>query len=254
MKNKLFKSFFILLLMLSMIFAYGQEEKKMPTMYSIHLDPVKPSMYQEYEKLSKEFIALLKENDVKDFDFLTSVSQEFNYYYISSVDKMADFDKSPMAGLSEEAQGKLKSLFDGMDKCYDRHGTYMLYLDKELTYMPEEFSIATPGEPYRVYYTHHYDPANGDAIYEAFKNVKNQLQSKQSTWNYRVYHSGFGVVGNYILVAFSAKDAMDFEAKHKANWELMGDEFGEAINQLFKYTSRFEVERAWMREDLSYKN
>lgn len=253
MKNKSFSILLVLFMFFSISSSFSQDEKTIPTMYSIHLDPVKPSMHQEYEKLAKDFVALLKEYDVKDFDYSTSVSEEFNYYYISNVEKMADFDKSPMAGLSEEAQGKLNAIFDKMDECYDRHGTYMLYLDTTLTYMPNGFSISTPGEPYRVYYMHHYDPSQGDEMYAAVKNIRDIMEEKQSNRYFRVYHSGFGVVGNYVLFAFSAKDAIDFATQSKANWELIGEDLQEAVDQLFKYTSKFEVERAWMRDDLGYQ-
>ena len=38
----------------------------------------------------------------------------------------------------------------------------------------------------------------------------------------------------------------------KANRELLGEDFGNAVQEMMKYTSRFEVERAWIREDLGY--
>ena len=254
MKNMLLRCSTIFTFILVWGFSSAQDTKPVPTMYSIHADYVKPSMIMEYEKTLKEFSAFLTENKVKDFDYSAFVTEEFKYLFVNPMDKMADLDSNPMAQISDKAQqDKLKEIFSRMDPCYSKHGNYMLFMDSTLTYMPDGFSNTTPGESFRVFFYHHYEPQHGEDIYKAFKAIRDMYGENNAKMHFRAYHSGFGLTENYILVAISAKDASDFDAKNRAVWELLGEDYQNAIIKLMKYTSKYEIERAWHREDLSFK-
>ena len=60
------------------------------------------------------------------------------------------------------------------------------------------------------------------------------MYKKNSKEYYRLYRSGFGAPGQFIIVAISAKSAEDYERILKANKELLGDARTPIYDELFK--------------------
>ena len=70
--------------------------------------------------------------------------------------------------------------------------------------------------------------------------------------HYRVYHSGFGADGTYIMVAVAAKDAGDMEAKSKANEALLGDDLNALRAEILALMESNREMKGWVRKDLAY--
>ena len=164
----------------------------------------------------------------------------------------AELDERPFADMAEAMGDDYGKLFERFDKCYDSHGTYIITLDEELTYMPEGFSQIQDGQDYRNYYFIHYTPENRKNLREAIKGVKEMFASKGSKNYYRIYRTGFGAMDNYYLVAVSCKDEIDSAQKTKANQELLGPERFEVFGKVLKYASKMEEVTGEIRRDLSY--
>ena len=76
--------------------------------------------------------------------------------------------------------------------------------------------------------------------------------SVNSPLHYRVYRSGFGTVGTYYLVAFAAKDAIDFETRFAKHRELGGENLMGKLQELRSLTEKYEEVEGMVRPDLSY--
>ena len=221
--------------------------------YSVHEDQVKPSMTAEYEKANKELIAKLKEHNIQDINWITSTTQDGKYLYVSPIENMADLDKRPFAALAEKmGSEEMGELFNSMNNCYDNHGTYVIHLDKTLTYMPDGITQTPEGENYRRFFYLHTTPKNYDKLVEKMKAIKELYAAKDSKIHYRVYHAGFGIVGSYIMVAVAAADGAAYEKASKENQELLGEEGKTAFDEVFKYVSKFEAFTGRVRPDLAY--
>lgn len=223
--------------------------------YSVHEDQVKFSKIADYEKASKELIAKLKEHKIQGLNWISSTTQDGKYLYVSPINNMADLDKNPFAALAEkmgsEAMGKI---FDDMDKCYTNHGDYILNLNKDLTYMPTGITLTPEGENYRRFFYLHVTPSNHGKLVEKMKALKDLYTSKGSKVSYRVYHSGFGVVGSYILVAVAATDGVSYEKRAAENRTLLGEEGKKLLDEIFMLVSKFETETGALRPDLGYSS
>ncbi|WP_298481160.1 hypothetical protein [uncultured Maribacter sp.] len=221
--------------------------------YWIHEDQVKPSMVTEYEKTTKNLVAKCKEHNLQGLDWITTVTEEYKYLYVTPIDSMADINYAAFDVLSKK-MGKeaLSELFSDMDKCYDKHGDYIIRLDKELSYMPEGITQTPEGMPYRKFTYYHYTPENYDEVFEKAAAIKAVFESKNATMHYRVYKSGFGTMGSYFLVAVAAKSAEDYERLSKENRKILGEEFGKLLGELHKKVSKIERESGAMRPDLDY--
>lgn len=241
-KNSLLISF-----ILCLTFYTTQAQK----FYRVHQDNVKPSMMLEYEKIAKEFNEACKAHNVQT-KWLATTMDDFRYLYVSPIENFADLDERPMADMAKAMGDDFGKLFDRFDKCYDSHGSYIIVLDEELTYMPEGISQTQEGQDYRDYYFIHFTPENAKNLREAMKGVKEMFASKGSKNHYRIYRTGFGQMDSYYMVAMSSKDAVDSAQKSKANQELLGPDRFEVFGKVLKYASKMEEVTGEIRRDLSY--
>ncbi len=247
----------LLLMLITFVFVgsmYAQEEKK-SQMYLVHEDQVKPSMLTQYEKASKLFADKMKEHDIQSTSWLSSVTDDFRYMYVTPIESMADLDDNDWVDeLSEkmgaDAFGEMMSEFS---PCYDRHGNYVISMDKELTYMPDGITQTTEGKNFRKFFYIYHSPENSKAMRSAMKGVKDLFASKNSTSHYRVYSSGFGTMDTYYLVAISAKDPISMEQQSAANDKLLGEDAKPVFGKVMGLATRFVEYTGNIRPDLSYK-
>ncbi|TBW28915.1 hypothetical protein [Gramella sp. KN1008] len=231
---------------------WAQEAKNQA--FWIHEDRVKPSMLAEYEQVAKGFADTCKKHALKDVQWATASMDDGTYLYISPIQNMADLDKNSFAPL-REAMGdeEFSKIFQNFDKCYDSHGDYITVLNSELSYMPDGLTTETPGKDYRVWHRMDVTPSNIQNLRGKMKELKELFASKGSPMHYRVYHSGFGAMGNYYVAVVSAKDAQDYDRMAAENDELLGKEGQQLFEEMFKYVDAYSVKRGGMRPDLAYK-
>lgn len=244
---KTIKKFLLLafIICLATSLSFGQKA------YMIHQDNVKPSMVWEYESIAKEFNDACKEHN-PDTSWITVQTSGFVYMYVTPMESFAEMDKNPFKDMATAMGDKWKDIFDRFDKCYDSHGNYVVVLDEELTYMPEGISQTQEGQNYRDYFYVYYKPENAKKLRAGMKAVKEMHVSKGSKSYYRIYHSSFGSMESYYLVAMSSKDEVDSAQKGKANEELLGPERHEVFKKVLSYAERMEATEGEIRPDLAY--
>ncbi len=219
----------------------------------VHEDQVKPSMVKEYEAVSKDFIAACKEHDLKDADWSTASIDDGTYLSISPIKNMADFDKNPLAPLSEKmGEENFRAIFTRFNKCYDNHRNYVVHLINDMSYMPNGITTNTPGEDYRKWHFLHVTPENVANLRDKMKEIKTLYEKKGAKEYYRVYRSGFGNPGDYYLVVVSAKDAQSYEKTSNETEALLGEEGERLFGEMMKYVHKYEPKTGRMRPDLGY--
>lgn len=222
-------------------------------MFMIHADYVKPSTEAEYVAVSKDFVAECKKHNLQNADWTTVRLDNGTYLSFESISNMAALDVNSFAPL-EEKMGKanFQALFERFNKCYDRHGSYILTRIESLTYMPEGAQAAQEGQNYRKYHYLYVTPATAKMVAEKMKAVKELYTKKGSKEYYRVYHSGFGTLGEFFLVAISAKDEQSYAKQSDENEALLGDEGKKLLDDLFKNIARYDPVTGYIRQNLSY--
>jgi len=221
--------------------------------YHVHEDQVKPSKVMQYEITAKALVNKMKEHNIQSTRWLATSTDNFRYLYVTPIKNMADLDKRPFTPLREkmgdEAFGELMS---GFGACYDIHGDYVIYMDKELTYMPDGISQTPEGENFRKFFYIYMSPKNSSKMRDAMKAVKDMFANKNSTNYYRVYRSGFGTMGSYYMVAISAKDPIEMEQKSAANDKLLGEDAASVFGKVLGLSLSFEEYTAKIRPELGY--
>lgn len=231
--------------------ALAQESKNQA--YYIHEDQVKPSMIQEYEAVSKDFAQACKTHMLQGVKWNIATTTTNKYLTISPIENMAELDNNVFAPLREK-MGKeaFGDIFKRFNKCYDVHRDYIVYLNKELTYMPEGIDINTEGKNYRKWHRLYVAPENIQNLKGKLKELKALFEKKGSKEYYRIYHNGFGAEGDYYVAVLSAVDAEDYARQSKENEALLGEEGKKLFAEMMEYVLRYETEEGVMRPDLAY--
>lgn len=169
MRTQKFNFLIVSLLLLPMGLLQAQEKKNQA--FYVHEDQVKPSMTQQYEEVSKEFVAVSKKYNLKDMSWVVSATNTGRYINVSPMKNFAELDKNVLAPLSEK-MGKeaFSDLFKRYNTCYDVHRDYVVYLNNELTYMPER--VSSEGKNYRAWHFMHVTPSNIQNLKGKLKEIK----------------------------------------------------------------------------------
>lgn len=230
---------------------FAQETKNQA--FYVHEDQVKPSMMGEYEKISKEFTEACKKHDLKDASWQVAATTTGRYLNISPIQNMAELDKNVMAPLAEKMGDEaFRDIFKRFNQCYDKHGDYIVYLNDELTYMPDGIDTATEGQNYRKWHFLYVAPDNIQNLKGKLKELKALFTKKGSKEYYRIYHNGFGSMGDYYVAVLSAVDSEDYAKKSKENEALLGEEGKNLFAEMMKYVLKYEIETGEMRPELAY--
>jgi len=245
-------SLIVICLTLLPLISLAQDSKDYQA-YWIHEDRVKPSMTDEYEQIAKDLVAACKEHNVQDTQWLTMALNDYSYLYVSPVENMADLDKDEFASLTEKmGADKVKALFERFDTTYDEHGDYIVYLNKNLSYMPAGVKQTIEGQNYRTLYYNYVKPEHNKGFVDAMKKMKASFEKHNSKIHYRVYKTGFGVMGTYYMIAIAAENNLESARIGDENWKEMKDDFEPLLKEMSKYTWKTDEKRGWMREDLGY--
>ncbi|RZJ66002.1 MAG: hypothetical protein EOO50_11355 [Flavobacterium sp.] len=219
----------------------------------VHDDHVKPAMQEQYTKLAKELADACKQYNIQNTDWIMIRLSNGVYRYVSTIPNLAALDVNPFKALGEKmGKEKLATLFENMDKCYDKHNSFINSNVKELTYMPDGYSINTPGLNFRKHHYFYVTPSTSDAVAEKMKAVHALYVKNKAKEYFQIYHSSLGCEEEYYLVVVSAKDEADYQKTSDETEKLLGDEGAKAMDALFKATTRYEVTSGYAKQDLSY--
>ncbi|TRO66744.1 hypothetical protein [Christiangramia sabulilitoris] len=223
-------------------------------MFVVHEDHVKKDMIEKHHEADKNMVKLATQHNM-DMEWLAFAGDEGRLMYLTAIDNMAELDKNPFADLQKKmGDEEYKKMFDAYDDTYTKHGDYIIRLDKELSYMPDGMTQTPEGEDYRALIYYHIPPGKEDQAEELAKKAKKIYEDKNSNLHYRLYKSGFGTMGNYYMVAVSAKSPEDLEMKMKKNDEVLGEKRQELIDEIEKIFPERETVTGFIRQDLSYLN
>ncbi|APG59799.1 hypothetical protein [Christiangramia salexigens] len=244
----------VLALLLFLNFNLNAQEDRYQ-LYVVHEDRVKDGMIEKHMEADKALLKAAKQNEMKDFSWISFQSDDNRMLYLSPIENFAELDHNPFKDLEDKiGEEEMDKLLEAFSNTYSEHGDYVLILDKELSYMPEGITQTPQGEDYRQLDFYHIPPGKDDKAEELARSVKDLYSKKGSKLNYRLYKSSFGVMGNYYMVAMSAKSADELAKLRNENDNLVGDEGKKLMEEIQKTVSKIETLTGKIRPDLSYMN
>ncbi len=252
-KIKTLKNTLLIALILMSPFIVKAQEEKSTQAYLVHEDRVKPGMIDEYEQISKELVSACKEYNIQDLNWLAASQDDHTYLYLTPMEKFAELDINSFATLSEKmGKEKMTALFQRFNACYDEHGDYVVYLQKDLSYQPGGINPNPEGKYYRKFMYDYVTPSHQKAYVENLKEIKKLFVKKNSKMNYRIYSSGFGTIEKYYMIVIEGEDPVSFETMAAENWEDMGEDFQPLVGKIRANILRSDEKTGWIMGDLSY--
>lgn len=241
------------LFVLSSSLSHAQEKSKKYQTYMIHEDVVKPSMVLQYEKATKGFVDALKENKSTG-NFYCANTNDFTYYYLTPIDKMADLDENQFADVFEKlGEEKVKTIFDEYDGCYDVHRNYMASLSYSLSYIPEGGELFKEGEEFREWTFLHIDPAKDSEARELMMEWKKLYADAKAPYGYAVYVGGIGLEVPVYVIVGGAKDSKHMDQIQSENVMAVGlEKVKEMRMKTLPVMRKMENKQGMARPDLSY--
>jgi len=241
---------FTILLFSQSFFAQSDTESQA---FWVHEDPVYPAKVSDYEAYCKALADSCTEYNITSADWFTISTDDLRYFHLSPISNMSDLDKSRFSVLQDKMGDKeFNDLFDNFDNCYDTHNDYIIHLDPELSYMPDGIEIIPEGQEYRELQFWYATPQNYPKLLDMARAFKKLYAEKNSEEHYRVYRSGFGAPGQFIIVSISSKSAAEYERVYQENKALLGAERDAIYNELLSAIIKVEKLNGYMRSDLSY--
>lgn len=252
-KTGMLKSIYLTLILFLAFFYSKAQETKNTQAYLIHEDRVKPGMVDEYEQISKDLVAACTKHNIQDVNWLGVSQDDHTYLYLTPMENFAELDINSFATLSDKmGKDKMTALFQRFNSCYDEHGDYIVYLQKDLSYQPGGINPNPEGLNYRKFLYDYVTPVNQKVYEESLKAIKELFIRKNSKMYYRIYSTGFGTMGKYYLIILQGEDPVKFETMAAKNWEQMGEDLMPMIKKIRKHIIRSEEKTGWVRDDLSY--
>ncbi|PKA83529.1 hypothetical protein ATE92_1684 [Ulvibacter sp. MAR_2010_11] len=249
-----FKSipFLISILLISPFFLIAQADADSQA-YWVHEDPVYPAKVADYEGYCTTLADNCTKYNVKEAKWVAVSTDDLRYFHLSPIVNMADLDKSRFSLLRDKmGESEFNELFDNFDNCYDTHFDYIIHLDNNLSYMPKDVRSTQVGMEFRKLEFWYVTPQNFPKVLALAKEFKDLYAEKNSKEYYQLFRSGFGAVGQFILVSIPARNPEDYERVRKENKELLGEARTPVYEQLLKLITRVETLNGYIRADLSY--
>ncbi len=231
----------------------AQEKQSDEQLLIIHEDIVKPSMVAKYEKAIKAVYNKIKEHNLTSLAYLTAMTDDFHYIFISKVDNYAALDNDPWKELEAKiGKEEMAKLWKGFDGCYTKHKDYMIKLSHDLSYDPQGKGMVEEGVNYRTWHFYYGQPDKELEAEEISKEWRALFEKKQVPNGYRLYKGALGTEQPLYIVVQSATNAVDFSNIEAENMKLLGEE-GKALNEkTMAITRKFDVKNGWIRPDLSF--
>lgn len=241
------------LVSLSATLALAQDQK--PQYLVLHQEIAKPSMVQQYEAASKEFVALVTKHKALMPHFSVECIQgpDFTYTFVAPLKSMADMDaiNAEFGALAQAAGAAWLDLNKRSGAATEYFKESVMALAPELSYVPAQPRLKPEEMAYRhvdLYYVRPGSEPEADALSAEFVKL---FKAKNVSSGYSVYKSMLGPEMPLYAVAVGARDAADYHAEDARLRTLLGPEGQALFARAFAVTRRFESRDGLLRPDLS---
>ena len=253
--QRTFNSFMFTLLMASLLLldASAQDPSRAYQGYLIWEDVVYPSKVTAYEKMTRQQVLLYAE---QGFPHQVDVynTTDFTYYWVMRIDNYAAIDTLYMAfnEIYDRVPEQVNKIREGYTGTHESTRSWTCYSDRELSFRPTGHAETGASDPF-VFLGFCY-PQKGkmDQARNAMNGFVKLAREKQAQMGWETYIGDLGVESPMFFWASFARDAIDFQTRNSADFDIMGERADELWNELSGVMRKYEEKSGWFRKDLSY--
>jgi len=210
---------------------------------------VKPEKIDEYKDLMKKFASACKEYD---YPFIYSAWQssfpDFYYFYpIKDYNTAVELNSEAWKIIPNMESDFAKNLFESIESWEQ----FFIRRIDSLTYNPENGPVVGVDLVYAEWWIHYNKTWTGWNYRNTFK--KAIEMDKEANFDYPItrFQSDIGMKGPAIITVFWGKNMADLYNHAQKDWEILGDDVREMINNFDSTTRKFEKIPFWFQKDLS---
>jgi len=211
---------------------------------------VKPEKIDEYKKLMKNFTSACKEHNYPFTIYgFQSLLPDFYYFY-----PVKDYNAVEEAGSEAwEIVPKLESDYaKKLFETIESWDNFFLRGIDSLSYNPENGPVIGEDLVYAEWWVSYHKTWTGMKYRNTFKRAIEM--EKKANYEYPIYRfqNDIGMNGPAIITVFWGKNTADLYTHLAKDWEILGEEVQEMINDFSSTTRKFEKIQFWYQKDLSY--
>ena len=232
----------------------AQTEEQKDQLLFVNEFTVSPSMIEEFEAWSKEFVALCTQHKYPYSQTAYSIN-DFHYIFVYPLENYADitsWDKATNELGKKAGKEQWQALWKRMENCFEYYHSSMVYLIPELSYTPENPRLKSEEGNFifwDIYYLH---PGKAKEFEEILKKWVSLCKSKIINEGYNILQGDIGTDNPVYAFSIIAKDAADFYTHNNKMWEMVGKEGEILYEKMLPFIRKNEVKQGWLRPDLSY--
>jgi hypothetical protein len=231
----------------------GQAPEKQYQLFLVVDELVKPSMMDAYYEAGKKWTAYMKAHEYP-YPFNTFWTGDNHVYWSFPIQSYADIDKmmEESKKLREKSPDEYKALEDAFKGTYDTSRICVYTLDYENS-MIAEGGEGEPEESNFIFFDiYYFEPVYDNEMNKLWDEWKAFLSDKEIVQTWEFYWGAMGTDNPMIVMAASAKNAVEFEQENAKMWNVLGNEASQIKQKMMKYVRKQEQKTAWFQKELSY--
>jgi len=250
MNNKI--SILLLLLVLGVQTTFAQSSDKSWDYLVVREDAVKPSMTDSYEASLADLAVFLKENKVKNVNYITQLQDNYTYSHVTVLNSLDELD----GGLREYIRGDKKSaefnlIWDDLNQTIDSYRYYVVKYEPGLSYVPDG-KVWLEDAPYRRWNYFYFEPGTEDEADEILLAWKNLYANKGVKNGFRVFKGEVGLEQPVVLFTTWAESPLDYQINLQDNIERLDEEGTVLWMAMMELIRGVETIEGWYLPQYSY--
>lgn len=225
-----------------------------PALLYIHEEIAKPSMVADFEKTTKEFVAMLRGANIP-FYFDVLSTDDFHYYFVLPMKSFGDIDKimqTFMVDLPQKVtKEKLSDLMRRSGATMEMSSEWVVVRRDDISYAPAKPRLKPEEATYVQLDFYYVKPGMEEMVDKISNDWKAALSAANINDGFTVYQAVMGGDLPLVVVSNTGKNPGDLAMQMGKNMETLGDKGRGLSARTFDVVRRFETKRGRPRPDLS---
>lgn len=244
----------LVLLLLAATVLAQQPAPAPPALFYLHEEVAVPSKLADYERMTKEFGAMMRGAGIA-FHYQAFSTDDFHYYYILPLKDMGDVGKIMQLFMVELPQKvgkeKMTDLMRRSGATMQKTNEWIILRRDDLSYVPAKPRLKPEEMKARRWDFYYIKPGMEDMVDQIAAEWKAASVAAQSGDGWTVFQPVIGGDLPLVVVAYTGKDAADIAAQDEKFIASLGEKGQALIAKTFQIVRKFDVKYGHARPDLS---
>ena len=244
--------FLALIAVLSINIALAQMDEAQMDYLMVRVDDVKPARAADYEASLTDLRLFLKDNNIKDVNYMTQLQDNYQYSHVAMLNSMDDIK----GGLRAYIKGEKKSaefdlIWSDINETLNNYRYFVVQYEPDLSYVPDG-KIWLESAPYRRWNYIYFEPGTMEAAEDILRAWKNLYKAKGVTSGFRVFKGVVGVEQPVIMITTWSESPLDYQRELQESIDLLDEEGTVLWVAMMELMAKAETVEGWYLPQYSF--